>query len=82
MSSDKLPLTEPVPLYPAYNPGSYQMQSADGQHAFIPPPEARMEPENRRNEDNRENGEKLEDGDDLLPGTGPGGIPDKHFNVS
>ena len=77
MSSDKLPLTEPVPLNPAYNPGSYQVKSADGQHAFIPPPEARMEPESRRNENNRENG--FEDGDDLIPGTGPGGIPDKHF---
>ena len=73
-------MTEPVPLY---IPGSYLMQSVDGQHAFIPPPEAHMETESRRNEDNRESGDKkLEDGDDLIPGTGPGGIPDKHFNVS
>ena len=91
MSSDetKAPLTEPAPLYPPYEPynGQYQMHSVNRvQQDMTSPQDAPLQPRTESQADSdsgdaKNNGE-LEDGDDLLPGTGPGGIPDKHFNVS
>jgi len=86
MSTDepKLPLVEPSPLYPTYSHsynvnGQYQMQTVNGGQGATPPLKPNEEEGQGRGESEDA---KLEDGDDLLPGTGPAGIPDKHFNVS
>ena len=84
MSTDKVPLTEPSPLYPNYShqshfngyqvqPGEMNVNSPDG----VPQPR-----EEKDKEDAKKKEQQLDDGDDLLPGTGPSGIPDKYFNVS
>ncbi len=86
MDESKAPLTELAPLYPAYNPSynpaSYQMQPANvGQQGQVVVPQGNIQSKEEE-QNNKKANSGLEDGDDLTPGTNPGGIPDKHFNVS
>ncbi len=92
MSADetKAPLTDP-PLYPAYNSSyqpavSYQVLQADiSRQGVVQVPEEALQEKSEKKEEKEEKKKKnveLDDGDDLIPGTNPGGIPDKHFNVS
>ncbi len=88
MSTDetKAPLTDP-PLYPAYNSSyqpaaSYQVQADISRQGVVQVPEEALQEKSEKKEEKKKKNVELDDGDDLIPGSNPGGIPDKHFNVS